>query len=68
MQRLHIHGRLRRDARIGAEDRSGAVKQLRLPLRDLVRVNIELLRQFAQRLVPLRLMAAKATFALNAGV
>ena len=37
----------------GAEDGNSAVKQLRFPLRDLVRVNIELLRQFAQRLVPL---------------
>ena len=29
------------------------LKQLRLPLRDLVRVNVELLRQLGQRLVPL---------------
>ena len=42
-----------------------AFEKLTLPLRDLIRVDIELLRQFGQRLLPS--IAARATFALKAG-
>ena len=48
------------------EQSGSPLQKLRLPLRDLVDVNVELLRQFDQRL--LALQAATATFALNAGL
>ena len=48
------------------ENTGRAFEKLTLPLRDLIGVDIELLRQLGQRL--LALIAAKATFALKAGV
>ena len=49
MQRLHIHGRNRLGFCLGAKDARGTFQELRAPLRDLVGVNIELLRQLSQR-------------------
>ena len=48
------------------EQASRPFQQLASPLRDLVRVDVELLSQLGQCLSPL--MAASATFALKAGV
>jgi len=48
-----------------SENTPRAFQKLVLPLRDLIRVDIELLRQFGQRLLPS--IAARATFALKAG-
>ena len=65
MQRFHVHRRLVRRWTGRAEHIRRTLLQLPLPLRDLVRVLIELMRQFGQRaLAPLT--AARATFALNA--
>jgi len=50
-----------------AEDIAGAFEQLFLPVGDLVRVNIELLGQFGQRLLFSSRSAANATRALNSG-
>ena len=50
-----------------AEDIAGALEQLLLPVGDLVRVNIELLGQFGQRLLFSSRSAANATRALNSG-
>ena len=49
-----------------SENTGRAFEKLTLPLRDLIGVDIELLRQLGQR--PLALNPAKATFALKAGV
>jgi hypothetical protein len=53
VKRLQIHRRCFGDRDARAEDAGRAVEQLRLPGRDLVRVNIEKLRQFGQCLVAL---------------
>ena len=49
--RLQIDGGLFRFALLLAENAGRAFKKLTFPCRDLVRVNVELLRQFGQRLV-----------------
>jgi len=62
--RLLVHGRLRRsiaDAR--AENIGSPALELRFPRRDLIGVDVELLRQLSQCL-----MAASAPFALKADV
>jgi hypothetical protein len=49
VQRLHVHGRLRRsvaDAR--AENIGSPALELRFPRRDLIGVDVELLRQLSQ--------------------
>ena len=67
MKRLKVHNRFDSTSlRFSAKDPSRALQQLALPLRDLVGMHIELLRQLRQRL--LSSIAAKATFALNAAV
>ncbi len=53
MQGLHIDGRLRLGLRGFPEHPSRAFKQLVAPLLDLVRMNVELLRQLDQRLLAL---------------
>ncbi len=80
MQRLHVHSRSRFSLRVRAKDARGTFQELGAPLRDLVGVNVELLSQFGQRsgayAAPLGprspslspLMAARATFALKAGL
>jgi len=50
----------------GPEHPGSSFEQLRLPLRDLIGMDIKQLRQFASVLSPL--MAARATFDLNTGV
>src|SRR3546814_5728370 len=47
---LHVHHR-RRGARTAPEHLGGTVEKLRPPSRDLVRMNVELLRQLRQRLL-----------------
>ena len=54
MQRLQIDDRRRCFAPAMPEDPGRAFKKLALPLRDLVGVNIELLRLFGQRLFALQ--------------
>ena len=49
--RLQIDGGLFRFALLLAENAGRAFKKLTFPCRDLVRVNVELLRQCGQRLV-----------------
>jgi hypothetical protein len=54
MQRLQIHRRRRRrPRRTGAEHPGRALKQLGLPVRDLIGVHIKELRQLRQRLLTL---------------
>ena len=54
MQRLHVDRRLRRlSVAVRAENPGSAFQQLPAPGRDLVRVNVKLLRQFGQRLLDL---------------
>ena len=64
MESLQIDRR-RRLGFVAPENARRAVEKLTAPLRDLVRMHIELLRQFGQRLFPLD--RSKATLALNAG-
>ena len=66
MQRLQIDHRAGTFGPAVVEDPGRAVEQLALPLRDLIDMNIKLLRQVAQRLSPFS--AARATFALKAGL
>lgn len=66
MQSLHIDLWFGRCLRGFAENPGRAFMQLIAPLFDLVRVNVEIPRQLDQRLLPL--IAATATFALNAGL
>src|ERR1019366_2752314 len=53
VQRLHIDRRLRRCCAFRAENASGSFQQLGPPGRDLVRMNVKLLRQLRQRLLAL---------------
>lgn len=64
VQRLHIGHRLGMAVR--PEYAGSAFQKLPPPGRDLVQVNVKLLRQLGQG--PLFLTAAKATFALKAGL
>ena len=81
MQRLHVNGWLRRRLPCLAEDTSRAFHKLVAPLLDLVRMDVEILRQRDQGSGGLRgricghgpppispLTAAIATFALKAGL
>lgn len=53
VQRLYVDRRLRSlAARLAAEYSGCTFQELRAPRRDLVRVNIKLLRQLRQRLLP----------------
>jgi hypothetical protein len=63
VQGLHVHGRRRLCLRRLPKDPRSAVQELRAPLRDLVRMHVELLGQLRQRL--LALDDATATFALT---
>jgi hypothetical protein len=56
MERLQIHS-WPHGAGLGPEYSGSPLKKLRLPLRDLIDVNVELLRQFDQRLLALALNA-----------
>src|SRR4051795_8603051 len=51
MKRLHVDGRRSR-LRLRTEHPGSPLQELSLPGRNLVRMNIELLRQFGQRLLP----------------
>lgn len=53
MQRLHIHGRSRLGLYKSTKDSRSTFQKLRAPLRDLVRVNVELMCQLGQRLLAL---------------
>ena len=53
MQGLHVDHRFRRGLRSFAEHPRRALKQLIAPLLDLVRMNVEILRQLDQRLLAL---------------
>lgn len=67
MQRLHVdHGRGGFRLRLGPKYTGSPVKKLATPLRDLVGVDVELLRQVGSVFSPL--IAANATFALKAGL
>ena len=65
MQRGHVALRCGRLLHPTVEDLGHACQQVLLPLLDLVRMYVELLGEFCQRLFPR--MAASATFALKAG-
>ena len=74
MKSLQIDGRRRRFRLVASENSRRAFEQLTAPLRDLVRVDVKLLRQFGQCLLlqPKRSrfseIAANATFALKVGM
>ena len=53
MKKLQIDDRSGRLAPAMVEDACGAIKKLSLPLRNLVDVHVELLRQLGQRLLAL---------------
>ena len=53
MQALQIDDRSRRFALVLAEHPSRSFEKLGFPLGDLIGVDVELLRQFGQRLLPL---------------
>ena len=53
MQRLYVDRRLHRSSsHVRSKNTGGTFQKLRAPGRDLVRVNVELLRQLGQRLLP----------------
>jgi hypothetical protein len=66
VQRPHVDCRCRLGRGDSAKDAGGAFQELRAPLRDLVRVHVELLGQFDSVFSPR--MAVSATLALNAGL
>src|SRR2546423_8630762 len=66
MQRLHIDGRRGRRGAARSKNSGSAPLQLRLPRRNLIGVDVELLGKLSYR--PSPLTAASATFALKAGV
>ncbi len=53
MQALQVHAGSSRLAASAAENACSAFEQLRFPLRDLIGMDIELLRQPGERLFPL---------------